>query len=422
MNSPTPATAFAHAQTPVARLIALKQIVVRDQVRKAFADEDVQELAASIKADGLIQPIVVRPFTGGAHKNGETFQIVAGERRFRAAQLAGLSEIRAEIRDGLSDAGVQVLQLVENVQRTDLSLPEQCDGVAALVKQLEGVDGKTGLQNTADRLGKSLAWVSRRASIVDAPIEIKKLVKSGTVTDVDIAAGLAELKQVAPKDKFERVLNDAEYGVRYGRPFTRETIREVVKDAKADKKRKDAQRAQAAADRKAGKKPKVKDSWQASQAAARAAKDKHIERWKVVGPTVKKFAEAAAKATGLEIEAPRYDGYHVDPVPASIEACAFKWGFNGSGEQAKHIAAKTGVTLKLELELAGVTPEQATKIDQVMGKKLEWGLGWRHSNNKFTGKQLAAMAAKAGTKLELPALAKAEAKPAAAPPAKKKGH
>src|SRR5690349_20323730 len=139
MNSPTPAAAgFAQAQNPVARIIALKQIVPRDQVRKAFADEDLQELAASIKADGLIQPIVVRPFSGGARRNGETFQVVAGERRYRAAQLAGLGEIRAEVHEGLTDAAVQVLQLVENVQRVDLSLAEQCDGVATLVKQLEG--------------------------------------------------------------------------------------------------------------------------------------------------------------------------------------------------------------------------------------------------------------------------------------------
>lgn len=419
MNSPTPAAAsFSPAKTPVAALIPLKAIEVRNQVRKGFDDADLQDLVASIKADGLLQPIIVRPVsTVQSGGNGARYELVAGERRLRASKLAGLTEIRAEVREGLDTAGVQILQLVENVQRADLSLQEQCNGVAALVKQLEGVDGKTGRQNAADKLGKSMGWVSKRAGIVEAPIEVKKLVITGVVVDAEIASGLSEFKQLVPKDKFERVLDDARSGARYGRAFTRDTIRELVKDAKDAKRRRDAAREQAKKDRAAGKTPKPVNSWQAQQAAERERQDNLQSQWKAGGAVVDKFATAAAKATGLVVESPRHDNYHCEAFPTSLEACEFKWDFNGTGAEAKQLASKTGLTLKLEISLKSVTPDQAVKVEQALGVKLKWGQEW--SNKRFlTGKQLAVAAAKAGAKLELPDLPKPTAPKSAA---KKKG-
>lgn len=413
MNAPAPAGAFAHAKNPTAVLIPLKAILIREQIRKEFAPEELQELADSIKVDGLIQPVVVRKVKGP--EASERFELVAGERRCRAAKLAGLEAIRAEVHEGLDDAGVQVLQLVENVQRVDLSLSEQCDGVAALVKQLEGVEAKTGLQNAAAKLGKSLAWVSRRAGLVSAPPEVKKLIKTGKLTDVEIASGLAELQQVAPKKDFQDVIDMVANPNPYDQPIDREYIREQVRDAKEAIK----QKAKAAADRKAGKK-KPLNEWEKRQAAERAEQERKRERWKVIGPIGDAFAKNAKAVLGFSVRAPHYDGYYPPPAPASLETMEFILEISGSAQDVKEAVSKSGVTVKLDMPwgIAGLTPDQALKIEQVVGRKLRWS-----DHSKLKGKQLAALAARAGKKLELSEFPKAPA-PAAKSPAKpvKKKH
>src|SRR5881628_3371899 len=133
-------------QRTVLTLVPLRDVHPNpDQPRKHFDDEKLGELAASIKAHGLLQPIVVRPTAAG-------LEIVAGERRFRAAQLAGLDRLPAlvrEVEDPLE------LALIENLQREDLSPLEEAEGLADLIAR-HGYSHR----EVAELLGKSRPYVS----------------------------------------------------------------------------------------------------------------------------------------------------------------------------------------------------------------------------------------------------------------------
>ena len=130
------------------------------QIRRQFTQEELEWLAASIRECGVIQPIVVQPTPPDA--DGQMaiipFQIIAGERRWRASIMAGLESIPAVVREGLTPERAQVLQVIENLQRQDLTLQELCAGESILVD-------KMGLGEAAKQLGQSKAWVSRHATL-----------------------------------------------------------------------------------------------------------------------------------------------------------------------------------------------------------------------------------------------------------------
>ena len=132
-------------QEPVdaVRMLPIGQIDPnRDQPRRSFDEEGLKELAASIEAVGVLQPIIVAP-------SGDRFTIIAGERRYRASRLAGLDEIPAIVRDWDSQKRLEAA-LIENLQRDDLNPLEEAEGVRRLMDE-------TGLtqEKAAERLGKS---------------------------------------------------------------------------------------------------------------------------------------------------------------------------------------------------------------------------------------------------------------------------
>jgi ParB family transcriptional regulator, chromosome partitioning protein len=135
------------------------------QPRTSMDEERLQELAASIKAQGLIQPIVVRAI-GGAR-----FEIIAGERRWRAAQLAGLTEIPALVRD-VQDQAVIAMALIENIQREELSPLEEASALQRLITEF-----KLTHQQVADAIGRSRAAVSNLLRLQELPAEIKLLLE-----------------------------------------------------------------------------------------------------------------------------------------------------------------------------------------------------------------------------------------------------
>jgi len=135
------------------------------QPRQAMDPERLQELAASIKAQGLIQPIVVRAVAGGNH------EIIAGERRWRAAQIAGLAEIPALVRE-VTDHAVIAMALIENIQREELTPLEE----AAALQRLIGEFNYTH-QQTADAVGRSRASVSNLLRLLDLPDAIRQLLE-----------------------------------------------------------------------------------------------------------------------------------------------------------------------------------------------------------------------------------------------------
>ncbi|HEX3122737.1 MAG TPA: ParB/RepB/Spo0J family partition protein [Rhodanobacteraceae bacterium] len=135
------------------------------QPRQAMDPERLSELAASIKAQGVIQPIVVRPI-GGAR-----FEIIAGERRWRAAQQAGLGEIPALVRE-VPDQAVVAMALIENIQREELTPLEEAQALHRLIAEF-----KYTHQQTADALGRSRAAVSNLLRLLDLPPAIKELLE-----------------------------------------------------------------------------------------------------------------------------------------------------------------------------------------------------------------------------------------------------
>ena len=136
------------------------------QPRRLFDQELLQELADSLKAEGMIQPIIVRPF-------GDSFELVAGERRWRAAQLAGFSEVPAIVRE-MEDKSVAAVSLIENIQRKDLNPLEEAAAFARLCDEF-GMTHKS----VAESVGRSRASVTNLMRLLELHDEVKVLVDKG---------------------------------------------------------------------------------------------------------------------------------------------------------------------------------------------------------------------------------------------------
>ena len=158
----------------------------RFQPRRDFPDEGLAELAESIRSQGVVQPIVVRSL------GGEDYEIVAGERRWRAAQRAGLHEVPVLVRE-LDDTAAAVLALLENTQREDLNPGEAAEGVARLVEEF----GLTH-QEVAEALGRKREHVSHLLRVTRLEPPVKALVASGALSfgHAKVLAGLPPARQV----------------------------------------------------------------------------------------------------------------------------------------------------------------------------------------------------------------------------------
>ncbi len=140
----------------------------RDQAEE---DEELQELAASIARHGVLQPILVRPVEGGR------YQIVAGERRWRAAQMAGLEEIPCVVRE-VDESQMLVLALVENLQRSDLNPIETAQGYQRLMDEF-------GLrqEEVAELVGKSRTAVTNTVRLLQLPEQVQELICEGKLSE-----------------------------------------------------------------------------------------------------------------------------------------------------------------------------------------------------------------------------------------------
>ena len=154
----------------------------KDQPRKAFEPTALQELAESIREHGILQPVVVRALPGGV------YQIIAGERRWRAGRLAGLAEVPAIVIEA-DDAKVRELALIENLQRQDLSPLEEAEGYRSLMEH----SGMTQEQ-VAARLGKSRPVVANALRLLNLPKGVKMQLEEGRLTagHARLLAGLSE--------------------------------------------------------------------------------------------------------------------------------------------------------------------------------------------------------------------------------------
>lgn len=163
------------------------------QPRRTMDPERLQELAASIRAHGVLEPIIVRP-------NGNRFQVVAGERRLRAAAMAGLTELPAVVRE-FSDAEVAEVALVENLQREELNAVEEAEAFARLV-------GEFGLtqEELSDRLGRSRSAVANALRLLQLGPEARAAVVNGQLSAGHARALLAISDPVAQADAVRRVI------------------------------------------------------------------------------------------------------------------------------------------------------------------------------------------------------------------------
>jgi ParB family transcriptional regulator, chromosome partitioning protein len=140
--------------------------------RKNFSDTELDELVASVRERGVIQPIVVRPVRGSA----DAFEIIAGERRWRAAQRAGLHDVPIISVDA-SDAEALELAIIENVQRTDLNAIEEAEGYRALIDEFDHTH-----DDVAKIVGKSRVHITNTMRLLKLSDTVKAFVHSGKLT------------------------------------------------------------------------------------------------------------------------------------------------------------------------------------------------------------------------------------------------
>ena len=195
----------------------------RYQPRVDMRQESLQELADSIRAQGLVQPIIVRPLNtpeGGAETR---YEIVAGERRWRAAQLAGLDAIPALVRD-MPDRAAIAVGLIENMQREDLNPLEEAGALRRLVDEFEMTHAEA-----ADAVGRSRATVTNLMRLLELPDEVKGMVE-GRSLNMGHARALLALEDP------EALVALARRAVKHGWSV-RETERAVNRLARPEKKR-----------------------------------------------------------------------------------------------------------------------------------------------------------------------------------------
>lgn len=169
----------------------------REQPRLTFDNEGIQELALSIKKDGILQPIVVAPAAEGR------FEVIAGERRLRAARMAGLTEVPVTIRTASGEKMLE-LALVENIQREDLNPMEEARGYQSLVDRFQ-----LSHADIAERVGKSREHVANASRLLKLPKQVQEDVAAGRIS-AGHARALLALPSLQDQLYFhERILNES---------------------------------------------------------------------------------------------------------------------------------------------------------------------------------------------------------------------
>ncbi len=195
--------------------------------RRSFAAAELEELAASLRERGIIQPIVVRPLRGVS----DGYEIIAGERRWRAAQRAGLHEVPVVVIEA-TDAEALQLAIIENVQRADLNALEEAEGYRALMEEFHNSQ-----EEIAKIVGKSRSYIANTLRLLKLPDAVKGYIQTGKLTagHARMLIGEPNAEQLA-EDIVARDLN-----VREVEAMARERAR------KSGKKQSGGKRAQAAA-------------------------------------------------------------------------------------------------------------------------------------------------------------------------------
>lgn len=192
------------------------------QPRVDMHPDTLEELANSIRAQGVVQPIVVRPVSK------ERFEIIAGERRWRAAQLAGLHEIPAVVRD-VPDQAAMAMALIENIQREELNPMEEAMALHRLIEEF----GLTH-QETADTVGRSRASVSNLLRLLSLNEDVKRMVENGDL-EMGHARALLSLG-IDLQSKVARTVVSKALSVRETERLVKRTLEQPGGEPKTEKK------------------------------------------------------------------------------------------------------------------------------------------------------------------------------------------
>jgi ParB family chromosome partitioning protein len=176
----------------------------RYQPRLDMRPESLQELADSIRAQGVVQPIVVRPLLAQRTGEPERFEIIAGERRWRAAQMAGLHDLPAVIRR-VSDEAAVAMSLIENIQRENLNPLEEARALDRLIREFDMTH-----QTAADAVGRSRAAVSNLLRLLELGDEVKTLVEG---RQLEMGHARALLGLTVPRQQVEVAMLVARKGL-----------------------------------------------------------------------------------------------------------------------------------------------------------------------------------------------------------------
>jgi len=194
-STPAPAPAQGILEVPVGQIVPNPR-----QPRREFDDNSVKELAESIRAEGLIQPIVVRKVASG-------YELIAGERRLRAFRSLGIKVIPARVLE-VNDAASAVLALVENLQRADLNPVDEALGIASLMR-----DFKLTQDAVADRLGKPRATIANSVRLLQLDREVLGYLAKGKIS-AGHAKALLALEQAAHQIQAARRVVEDDLSVR----------------------------------------------------------------------------------------------------------------------------------------------------------------------------------------------------------------
>lgn len=196
------------------------------QPRKTFHEDSINELAQSIKEHGVIQPIIVRSVLRG-------FEIIAGERRFRASQQCGLEKIPAVVRS-FSDQQVMEIALIENVQREDLNAIEIANAYQALVEQFQFTQEELSV-----KVGKSRSHIANFLRLLQLPEEVKQHVSRGTLS-MGHARAIVGVKDDKAKKELANLTVKNEWSVRFLEDYikqmeeAKQPQKEKAKEKKSD--------------------------------------------------------------------------------------------------------------------------------------------------------------------------------------------
>lgn len=211
----SPAVEKAQEPASAAQELLIKNIAANPyQPRCNFDEEKLQELAASIKEFGVVQPVVVR-------KKGRSYELVAGERRLRAATLAGLTKVPAIVKD-YDDAKMMEIALIENIQRHDLNPIEEAQGLRRLMQEF-----KLTQEQTAEKVGRSRSAVTNILRLLNLPEQVQKQIINGVLT-------MGQAKQLLGLPKPEQMCEVAEAIIANG--WSSRMTEEVVRKLKEGKK------------------------------------------------------------------------------------------------------------------------------------------------------------------------------------------